>query len=323
LPYLAFGDSDTLRVGDRVLAIGNPFGLGQTVTSGIVSALARTSFGIGDFRFFIQTDAAINPGNSGGAQIDLEGRLVGINTAIFSTSGGSQGLGFAIPSNMVRAIVESAVEGRPLVRPWLGISGRRIPPQIAGALGLTGNRGVLVAAVHAASPAAAAGFAPGDVVVALDGHSVDDPEALHYRIALRRPGTGVRLTALRQRRRYEIPVTVVAPPEVPPRDDRRLSPLSPFRGAIVASLSPALAEEVGADSAISGVLVLDVGRGSAAAELDLRRGDIIRGLDASEIATVADLEAIRFSPFRPWRLVIVRTGNILAIDRPRLKGMGR
>ena len=327
LPFISLGDSDSLRVGDQVIAIGNPFGLGQTVTSGIVSALARTSFGIGDFRFFIQTDAAINPGNSGGAQIDLDGNLVGINTAIYSTSGGSQGLGFAIPSNMILPIIASAVKGQPLVHPWIGISGRRIPPQAVGQLGLSNSHGVLVVEVHAAGPAARAGFVPGDVILALDGIAVNDPEALRYRVAMREPDTTIHLTAIRSGRQYEIPVTVVAPPAVPPPDETKLTGLSPFRGARIASLSPALAEEIGADSGITGVVVLDVGQSSAAARLGLRAGDIIRGLirglDDQAIASVPQVLNYRVKPFSPWRMFVTRAGKNVAIGQPAFVGLTR
>ena len=323
LPFITLGDSDSLRVGDQVIAIGNPFGLGQTVTSGIVSALARTSFGIGDFRYFIQTDAAINPGNSGGAQVDLDGNLVGINTAIYSTSGGSQGLGFAIPSNMIRPIVASAVKGQPLVHPWIGISGRRIPPQAVGQLGLSSSHGVLVVEVHPAGPAAMAGVAQGDVILALNGTAVNDPEALRYRIAMQEPGAAVRLSAIRDGRQYEIPVTVVAPPAVPPGDETKLTGLNPFRGARIASLSPALAEEIGADSGITGVVVLDVGQSSAAARLGLRTGDIIRGLNGHQIASAAEIMNFSVTPFAPWQLIVTRAGTNVAIGQPAFVGLTR
>ena len=174
LPVIQFGDSEDLEVGDLVLAIGNPFGVGQTVTSGIVSGLARTSVGISDFRSFIQTDAAINPGNSGGALVDIKGRLVGINTAIFSKSGGSQGIGFAVPANMVRRVVSSAIAGEPLIRPWLGFSGRDVDAEISEAIGLKTPGGVIVENVHPTGPAAEAGLQRGDVIVEVEGRPVDD-----------------------------------------------------------------------------------------------------------------------------------------------------
>ncbi|MBI2717481.1 MAG: Do family serine endopeptidase [Rhizobiales bacterium] len=316
LPFLEFGDSENLRVGDPVVAIGNPFGLGQTVTTGIVSALARTTFGAGDFRFYIQTDAAINPGNSGGAQIAMDGKLIGINTAIYTTSGGSQGLGFAIPSNMVRPIVESAIMGKPVIHPWIGMSGRNIPPGAARLLGLAGSRGVLITEIYPGGPADRSGFTAGDVVLALDGKPASDPQALRYRIATQRPGTTVRLTTVRGGKIYEVPVTALAPPDLPARDETTLRGLSPLRGARVASLSPALAEELGADSALTGVVVLEVGQASAADRLGLRSGDIIRAIDARQIASVAEIGAFRPMPFRPWSLAVSRAGENLALRKP-------
>src|SRR6201986_5103236 len=183
---LDFDNSDELQVGDVVLAIGNPFGVGQTVTHGIISALARTQVGITDYQFFIQTDAAINPGNSGGALVDMTGKLVGINTAIFSRSGGSQGIGFAIPANMVRVVVASAKSGGKAVkRPWLGARLQAVTPEIAETLGLRIPSGALVANVTANSPAARAGLKLSDLIVSIDGQTIEDPNAVDYRFATR------------------------------------------------------------------------------------------------------------------------------------------
>ena len=183
------GNSDELQVGDVVLAIGNPFGVGQTVTHGIVSALARTQVGITDYQFFIQTDAAINPGNSGGALVDLAGRLIGVNTAIFSRSGGSQGIGFAIPVNMVKVVVASAKGGGTTVkRPWLGAKLQNVTPDIAESLGLKRPAGALVATVMEKSPAARAGLKTGDLIIAIDGQTVDDQNAFDYRFATKALG---------------------------------------------------------------------------------------------------------------------------------------
>src|SRR5205809_3190570 len=181
---LDFANSDELLVGDVVLAIGNPFVVGQTVTYGIISALARTQVGITDYQFFIQTDAAINPGNSGGALVDMTGKLAGINTAIFSRSGGSQGIGFAIPANMVRVVVASAKSGGKAVkRPWLGAKLQAVTPEIADTLGLRSPSGALVASVVANSPAARAGLKSSDLIVAIDGQATEDPNAFDYRFA--------------------------------------------------------------------------------------------------------------------------------------------
>ena len=318
LPFVEFGDSDLLRVGDQVIAIGNPFGIGQTVTSGIVSGLARTAIGITDIRFFIQTDAAINPGNSGGAQIDMAGKLVGINTAIHSTSGGSQGLGFAIPSNMVKMIVENVMQKKPLVRPWIGLSGLRVPPQFAAALGVPAGKGVLVTEVYKNGPAATAGLRAGDVIMSIGGFPVNEFHALRYRIATRPPGGTVKIRLVRQRTDVEVVVSLIAPPDEPAANKRWLPATSALRGSRVASLSPAFAEELGLDSGIAGVIVLEAGAGSGANRLGIRKGDIIRGVNDHDIKTVNELLAFRISPFKPWSIDITRSAQRLVIKGGRI-----
>lgn len=213
LPTLRLGESDDLQVGDLVLAIGNPFGVGQTVTSGIVSAEARTGLGIADFSFFIQTDAAINPGNSGGALVAMDGTLVGINTAIFSRDGGSLGIGFAVPSTMVRALLESIERGQPLARPWLGARGQAVTVDLAEALGLDRPAGVMINSVEPGSPAGRAGLRVGDVVVAVGDARVDDPDSLRFRIATSRIGQDTTLTV----RRGERQLVLALPVELPDR----------------------------------------------------------------------------------------------------------
>ena len=313
LPLIEFGDSDRMRVGDQVIVIGNPFGLGQTVTSGIVSGLARTSIGVSDFRFFIQTDAAINPGNSGGAQVDMEGKLVGINTTIFSTSGGSQGLGFAIPSNMVRTIVESVVQRKPLIRPWIGFSGRSVPPQYARLLGLPPGKGVIITGTYKGGPAEAAGIGIGDVVVSLDGFPVNEFQALRYRIATRTAGSSVNLIMYQQGRFVSVSVGLVAPPDVPAANRTWAPSTSPLRGARVASLSPALAEELGLDSGLSGVVVLEAGDGSGASRMGINTGDIIRTIDDREVRAVDDVLAFHVAPFKSWSMTLTRAGQVVRI----------
>ena len=217
-PTLELANSDAVEVGDIVLAIGDPFGVGQTVTQGIVSALARTQVGVTDYQFFIQTDAAINPGNSGGALVDMAGRLVGINTLIFSRSGGSQGIGFAIPSNMVRVVVASARSGGAAVmRPWLGAKLQAVTADIADSMGLKRPAGALVANVDPASPAARAGLKAGDVIVAVDGQEVDDPNAFDYRFATKPLGGTAQLSILRGGRAQIVPVALETAPETAAR----------------------------------------------------------------------------------------------------------
>src|SRR5829696_3711718 len=267
LHALEFGDSEGLQVGDLVLAIGNPFGVGQTVTHGIVSALARTQVGISDYQFFIQTDAAINPGNSGGALADMAGRLVGINTAIFSRSGGSQGIGFAIPANMVKVVVASAKGGGKAVkRPWLGAKLQAVTPEIAETLGLKRPAGVLVANVNGSGPAAKAGLKTGDLITGIDTQQVDDPNAFDYRFATRALGGTAQLSVLRAGKEVKLNVALETAPELP-REEITIRTRSPFLGAKVANLSPALAEELRLDSELQGVVILEVANASTAQTL--------------------------------------------------------
>jgi Do/DeqQ family serine protease len=306
-PTLEFGDSDRLQVGDVVLAIGDPFGVGQTVTHGIVSAVARTEVGISDYQFFIQTDAAINPGNSGGALVDMSGRLIGINTAIYSRSGGSQGIGFAIPSNMVRVVVASAKGGSKAVqRPWLGAKLQQVTPDIADSLGLKRPSGALVASVVADSPAARAGIRTGDVIVSVDGTEVDDPNAFNYRFATKPLGGTAQIALIRQGRETVVPVALQPLPATP-RDEIEISAASPFRGATVANLSPALADELRLDPQAHGVVITAVADGSPAQSI-FQPGDIVVTVNNEQIARTADLERISKSASRSWR-VTFRRGN--------------
>jgi Do/DeqQ family serine protease len=312
-PHLELADSDALQVGDVVLAIGNPFGVGQTVTHGIVSALARTQVGITDYQFFIQTDAPINPGNSGGALVDLTGRLVGINTAIFSRSGGSQGIGFAIPSNMVRVVVASARNGGGAVkRPWLGARLQPLTSDLADSLGLKRPAGALVASIGDNSPAAKAGLKAGDVIVSVEGQQVDDPNAFDYRFATRPLGGTAKVGVLRDGKDVTVNVPLQTAPETP-RDEITIRSRSPFSGARVANLSPALADELQLDSSASGVVVLEVDNGSYASNLGFRRGDIIEQVNGKHIDKTRDLDRVAREQTRSWRILINRRGNRLSL----------
>ncbi len=308
-PVLEFGNSDELQVGDVVLAIGDPFGVGQTVTHGIVSALARTQVGISDYRFFIQTDAAINPGNSGGALVDLNGRLVGINTAIYSRSGGSQGIGFAIPANMVRVVVASAKGGSAAVkRPWLGAKLQEVTPEIAESLGLKRPTGALVASVAGDGPAARAGLKTGDLIVSIDGTIVEDPNAFDYRFATKPLGGTAQIGFLRQGRELAVQISLQTAPELP-REEIEIRSRSPFFGATVANLSPALADELRLDLQSRGVVILGVAEGSTAQSIGLQRGDIVRSVNNQKIEKTADLDRAVRAGSRLWRVVIDRGGQ--------------
>ena len=309
LPSLELKDSDDVEVGDLVLAIGNPFGVGQTVTSGIVSALARTQVGISDLNFFIQTDAAINPGNSGGALLAMDGRLIGINTAIFSKTGASHGIGFAIPSNMVRAVVGSVASGGKLVRPWLGVGGQGVTQDIAGSLGLQRPAGVLVKRLHAS--AAAAGLKVGDVVLAVNGQEVNDPEALRYRIATLTVGEAAALSVWRRGEKLTVSLPLNAPPLDPPKEATELSGPHPLAGATVGNLSPALAEELGLDPLRLGVVVLDVKARSTAARFRFRPGDILHSINGARPKGIGHLKTLVTKDVEAWNLSIDRKGKIL------------
>jgi Do/DeqQ family serine protease len=311
-PALEFDDSDSLEVGDLVLAIGDPFG--QTVTSGIVSALARTQVGISDYQFFIQTDAAINPGNSGGALVDMDGRLAGINTAIFSRSGGSHGIGFAIPSNMVRLVVQAALKGGKVQRPWLGASLQPVTSDIADSLGLDRPSGALVKDVHANGPAARAGIHAGDVIVSVDGKPVQDPQAFQYRFATKGLGGSADLSVVRKGQPVKATVALIAAVEDPPRDMRDLSGNHPLAGAKVANLSPAVAAELGLDDEGRGVVVLEVEEKTPAQRLGVQRGDVIVGINNSKVGSVAELVTALTPSRGGWRLSLERGGRLFNLN---------
>jgi Do/DeqQ family serine protease len=311
-PVLEFGNSDELQVGDVVLAVGNPFGVGQTVTHGIVSAVARTQVGISDYQFFIQTDAAINPGNSGGPLVDMDGKLVGINTAIYSRSGGSQGVGFAIPANMVRVVVASARTGGTAVRrPWLGARLQALTPELSREFDLKRPAGAVITSVTAASPAARAGLKVGDVIVAVDGQAVDDPNAFNYRFTTRALGDTVPLDVVRGGRDLKVRVALETAPELP-QDELVIRSRSPFLGVKVANLSPALADELQLGAAADGVVVVDVTDGTIAQSLGFRRGDIVVSVNNQKISKTRDLERVAQAGARVWRVTIRRNGQTIS-----------
>jgi len=312
-PTLEFGDSDKLQVGDVVLAIGDPFGVGQTVTHGIVSALARTKVGSSDYQFFIQTDAPINPGNSGGALVDMSGHLIGINSAIASSSGGSEGIGFAIPANLVRVVVASAESGSNAVkRPWLGAKLQEVTPDIADSLGLKVPNGALVASVVPDSPAARAGLKTGDLLVSVDGVAIEDPNAFDYRFATKALGGTAKVGILRQGRQMTVSVALQPLPETP-RDEVAISARSPFAGATVANLSPALADELRLDTQAKGVVITAVADGSTAQSIGFRPGDIVVNVNNEKIARSADLQRVANSGGHSWRITIQRGNQQISV----------
>jgi Do/DeqQ family serine protease len=307
LPTLPIADSDNLQVGDLVLAIGDPFGVGQTVTSGIVSALARTRVGIGDYGFFIQTDAAINPGNSGGALVTIDGKLAGINTAIYSRSGGSVGIGFAIPANMVTAFLAAQKNGGHLARPWIGITGQGVTSDMAEALGLDHPTGIVVSQLYPGGPGAVAGLKQGDVITAINGKDIDDQGSLRFRLATMEIGSEATLTILRQRQQVTLTIKLASAPETPPAQKTTLTGAQPLSGATVANLSPALADQLQMNNDWKGVVIVQIKRGSTAHRFGLAAGDIIAAINGQPVSSVDDLQAA-LANAQSWQISFRREG---------------
>lgn len=312
LPFLEFANSDAAEVGDIVLAIGNPFGVGQTVTSGIISALARTAVSINDYSFFIQTDAAINPGNSGGALIDIDGKVIGINSAIYSRSGGSNGIGFAIPARLVQQVIATATKGVALHRPWVGASTETITPDLARVLKLDRPIGAIVGDVYPQGPLAKAGVKQGDVIVAIDGQPVFDAETLRYRVGVQNPGDRAKLDFIRDGQKLSGEMIFALPPETPARDERTLTGNHPLNGVTIANLSPRFGEEIGLNALLTGVVVTEVAQGSFAYRSRLRRGFRILSVNGVKVATAADLQREIMKPGSGWTIEVDRGDNVVA-----------
>jgi serine protease Do len=309
LPYATFTDSDKIEVGDKVLAIGNPFGLGQSVTSGMVSALGRATMGL-DYEDFIQTDAAINPGNSGGALIDVKGRLVGINTAIYSRSGGFQGVGFAIPANLARSVMEQLVSGGKVVRGYLGVAMQpEITEQLAEQFSLKNKNGVMVADVTPGSPAAKAGLEPGDVITKFNGKDVVDNRALRFSVANIAPGTPVKVEVLRNGKVEKLEVKVAEQPKDMLAASRGGASKSEgtLNGVGVADLEPAARREFGISSRVQGALVTEVDPTSAAAAAGLQAGDVIQEINREPVRSAED--AVKLTENSESKKTLLRVWN--------------
>ncbi|OAM73493.1 serine protease [Devosia elaeis] len=309
-PAITFADSDALLVGDLVLAIGNPFGVGQTVTSGIVSALARTGVEASDYEFFIQTDAAINPGNSGGALVDMSGRLVGINTAIYSQSGGSVGIGFAIPANMARLVAEAGVSGGEIVRPWFGAKLQAVTSDIASSLGMAAPHGAMITEIAPGGPAERAGFRSGDVILSVDGQRVDDPSAFNFRLATRPIGQTAELERLRGGATEAIAFPVEAAPQPAADAIAAISGNTRFAGVTVRQLDPALSEAKGLPYDARGVLVTAIEPGSPAEAMGLRIDDVILALNEIEISDAQAFQQLASQRVRTWQIILQRNGRV-------------
>ena len=312
LPTVPFADSDRVQVGDLVLAIGDPFGVGQTVTMGIVSALARTQVSASDYQFFIQTDAAINPGNSGGALVTTDGKLAGINTSILSRTGESIGIGFAIPSNLARRVIDGALGGG-IKLAWIGADGQPVTADIAASLGIAVPNGVLLKSVYPNGPAAKAGLHVGDVIFSVDGQPVNDMQSLNYRIATHKAGDQVKMHVHLGRTAADITVALALPPESPARDLRAVGGRNPLTGAKVENLSPAVATELQLPLMTKGVVVVSVTANTPSGGYGFQPGDIVRAINGQQIDSVAELLGA-LNGANAWSVIVDRGDQRLTLN---------
>jgi serine protease Do len=310
LPYATLEPSENMEVGDMVLAIGNPFGVGQTVTSGIISALARSALDINDYNFFIQTDAAINPGNSGGPLVAMDGGVIGINSAIFSKDGGSLGIGFAVPSEMVATVLAAAKAGQTgdkIVRPWLGITTQKVTADLAESLGFDVPHGLLVAYLNKASPLREAGMQVGDVIVSMNGHPISDSAEMKFRMATVPIGDTAKIGVSRKGEAMTINVRAIAPPNIPPRNDTLLAGYNPLAGATVANINPSVSLDLGIGRD-GGVVVVKVNPQSQAARL-VEKGDIIEEINDRRITDLPSLKEALEGAANGWVIEVDSHGR--------------
>ncbi len=309
LPVLKLGDSDRLRVGETVIAVGNPFGLSQTVTSGIVSATGRANVGIADYEDFIQTDAPINPGNSGGALVNIRGELVGINTAIFSTSGGYQGIGFAIPSSMAKAVMDNLIHKGKVVRGWLGVSIQPVTPDLAKQFDIKDDKGALVGDVVEDSPAEKAGIKNGDVIIEFDGREVNDPAGLRNSVAGTPPGKKAPIKVMRDGKVKNMDIIVAELPADQQKLQGGFDNL--LKGVMVQGLTPELKKSLDVPARITGVVVTDIEEGSPAGGL-LQPKDVIIEVNRKRVSSAKDYEAIvsKIKSGQDILLLVFRNGSV-------------
>ena len=290
LPFIEMADSDRIEVGDLVLAIGNPFGIGQTVTMGMVSAKGRANMGL-DYEDFIQTDAAINPGNSGGALVDGEGRLIGINTAILSRTGGNQGIGFAIPTNLAKYVMESFAKDGRVARGYLGVIIQDLTPALASKFGLDNRTGALIGDVASRSPAERAGIKEGDVITEFNGKEVKDSRQLRLMVSQTKPGTEVPFKIVRDGSRKTIKVTLKELPDSAPlarADSSKPQDEGTLNGVTVSDLDTQTRRQLELPADLQGALVTDVEPYSPAADAGLRRGDVILEINRERVRNADD-----------------------------------
>ena len=311
LPVAELKPSEGTEVGDLVLAIGNPFGVGQTVTSGIISATARSTESVNDYTFFIQTDAAINPGNSGGALVSMDGSIIGINTAIYSRDGGSLGIGFAIPSEMVQTMIDAHNKGLTsdagVIRPWLGVSTQDVSHDIAQSLDMDKPHGTLVVRLHDASPLKKAGIEVGDLLVALNGKSIKDSREMRYRMSLIPIGEEAQIEYVSDKGQTKTAKFIsIAPPEVPARDERTVDTNSVFKGVSFSNINPAVANELGVDYNLQGVVISKIEGGNGI----FRQGDIVLEINSVQIKSPKDaVRVIEGNIGRAWNISLQRGGT--------------
>ncbi len=313
-PFLTVSPQEDLEVGDTVLAIGNPFGVGQTVTSGIVSALARSQEGISDYRSFIQTDAAINPGNSGGALVTSDGRLVGINTAIYSKSGGSMGIGFAIPIILAIPVIKSVENGGHIIRPWAGLEVEPVTVEAANALGLSRLYGVLVKGVYPGGPADKAGVKVGDFIATLDNHEISDDAFFDYQIAVSPLGKKADLTILRKGVEEKVPIILSEPMTTKDGAPLVIEGKNPLHGARVQTLSPALAFDLGLNPMKQGVVIEEVAATGPAAQLGIQPGDVLESINKRKVTTKQEAVHLLDASAHEWTLIFRRGNRFLTFQ---------
>ena len=296
LPTIHWGDSDKLQVGEFVLAIGNPFGLSHTVTMGIISAVGRANVGIADYEDFIQTDAAINPGNSGGPLVNIKGELIGINTAIFSKSGGYQGIGFAVPCNMVRLVMDQLEKKGKVTRGWLGVTIQELTPELSQKFGLRSSEGALVGDVAKGSPAEKAGIKRGDIILEFNGKRVKDVGNLRNMVAQSKVGSEISLIILRGDKQYPLNVIIAELPREIAEAVPGITPEDPggevLSGLSVMELTKEIARQLGLHKEERGVVIVKVEPGSAAEEAGLRKGDVIQEIDRKKVERLDDYDRI-------------------------------
>jgi serine protease Do len=313
LSTIKWGDSDKLRVGETVLAIGSPYGLTGTVTMGIVSAVGRANVGIANYEDFIQTDAAINPGNSGGALVNVRGELVGINAAIFSTSGGYQGIGFAVPSNMAKSVMESLIKKGKVVRGWLGVTVQPLTQELAKQFNLKEENGALIGDLVEGGPAEKAGIVRGDVIIEYEGKKIDEPNQLRNMVANTEPGKEVELTIIHENKTAKKRVTIgELPTEMQKSSTSEYNNL--LRGVSIQDLTPELMNRLNLPKRLNGVVVTDIGEDSPAV-MALTQGDVIQEINRQKITNVKEYETLasKLNPDEDILLLIYRNGSSIFI----------